>query len=514
MTYKRYIKKDYKIKNGKVTIHRPFMEKHHFPYLFISVSVLTGILFYNTSNLRTPASVIVTEERSLVVDAKNDPPSSTLAVISTAEDSNENYTKPTDPPSKELFMSETTVEGGEILLSNEAKKTPYWESVKVQSGDNLALIFKRKRLSPKMLYNIMALGEDAAVLKHIKPGQEIRFLFEDGEFEAMQYDVDLTDTLYIKKLGNLYSADLLEKELEVKIKTVSGTINDSLFLSGKRAGLSDNMIMQMINLYAWDIDFAMEIRQGDKFHVIYEERYKDNNKIQDGPILAAKFINRGKSFTAVLYTYADGHSDYYAANGHSMRKAFLRTPVKFTRISSRFSLGRRHPILNKIRAHKGVDYAAPTGTLVRAAGDGVIKIAAIKGGYGRTITIQHGGKYTTLYGHLSRYGRGIKTGKHVKQGQIIAYVGMSGLATGPHLHYEFRVNGVHRNPLTVKLPKAIRIPDDLMAAFKIQTKPLLAQLNHITDHATIIADRDPSPPAIVQPTVAMNEEADSSSPTN
>jgi murein DD-endopeptidase MepM/ murein hydrolase activator NlpD len=274
------------------------------------------------------------------------------------------------------------------------------------------------------------------------------------------------------------------------------------------------MIMQMINLYGWDIDFAMEVRQGDQFHVIYEERYKDGEKVQDGPILAAEFINRGKSFTSVRYTHADGHSDYYAENGDSMRKAFLRTPVKFARISSRFSLGRKHPILNRIRAHKGVDYAASTGTPVRTSGDGVIKLAARKGGYGKAIIIQHGGKYTTLYGHLSRYRRGIKRGKHVKQGQIIGYVGMTGLATGPHLHYEFRVNGVHRNPLTVKLPKAMRIPDNLMAEFKSQTEPLLAQLSSITNNATVAADDEQRQSAIVRSMVALNEEKHSPSPTN
>jgi len=350
----------------------------------------------------------------------------------------------------------------------------------------------------------------------LKPGQEIRFLLDDGQFEALQYDIDLTDTLYIKKLGDIYSAEMLETELETRVKTASGTIRDSLFLTGINAGLSDNMIMQLINLYGWDIDFALEVRRGDEFHVIYEERYKDGEKVQDGPILAAEFVNRGKSFKAVRYTHADGHSDYYATNGDSMRKAFLRTPVEFARISSRFSLARKHPILNKIRAHKGVDYAASTGTPVRAAGEGVVKLAARKGGYGKAIIVQHGGRYTTVYGHLSRYARGVKRGRHVRQGQIIGYVGMTGLATGPHLHYEFRVNGVHRNPLTVKLPKALRIPDNLMAEFKTQTEPLLAQLNSITNKTTVaviynqrqaIVDL-PCCPAVV----ALNDKKNSSPP--
>ncbi|MCK5498427.1 MAG: peptidoglycan DD-metalloendopeptidase family protein [Gammaproteobacteria bacterium] len=514
MAYKSYIKKDYKTRDGRKAVQQPLIAKHHFPYVFVAVSMLASVIFFGASSLRSPTSVMLAEDSPPAVSPvpieENTQAEATLSEIlepsevTGAEEFHEDSTEQLVFPEENIVEEEN-----ETLLVEELVEEPYWESVKVESGDNLALIFKRKRLSAKMLYNIMALGEDTAILKHLKPGQEIRFLFEDGQFEALQYDVDLTDTLYIKKLGDIYSAEKLETALETKVKTTSGTINDSLFLAGKRSSLSDNMIMQMINLYGWDIDFALEVRQGDQFHMIYEERYKNNEKVQDGPILAAEFINRGKSFKSVRYKHADGHSDYYAENGNSMRKAFLRTPVKFARISSRFNLGRKHPILNRIRAHKGVDYAASTGTPVRSAGDGVVKLAARKGGYGKAIIIQHGGKYTTLYGHLSRYARAAKRGKHVKQGQIIGYVGMTGLATGPHLHYEFRVNGVHRNPLTVKLPKAMRIPDDLMDEFKTQTEPLLAQLNGIASKTTVAAGDDQ-----VQAMIALNEKGQSSSPPN
>jgi len=507
------------MRDGREAVQQPLIARHHFPYLFVAISLIAGGIFFGASSIKSPTSVMTDEDTPPIISStlieENTPEEITISEtfenleVTSAEEFQESS-------AEELALPETDIaaEEYETLIVEDLVEEPHWESVKVQSGDNLALIFKRKRLSPQMLYNIMALGEDTTILKHIKPGQEIRFLFEDGEFEALQYDVDLTDTLYIKKLGDIYSADLLEKELETKVKTASGTINDSLFLAGKKSGLSDNMIMQMINLYGWDIDFALEVRQGDQFHIIYEERYKDGKKVQDGPILAAEFINRGKSFTSVRYIHADGHSDYYAKNGHSMRKAFLRTPVTFARISSRFSLGRKHPILNKIRAHRGVDYAASTGTPIKAAGEGVVKLAARKGGYGKTIIVQHGGKYTTLYGHLSRYARGIKRGKHVKQGQIIGYVGMTGLATGPHLHYEFRVNGVHRNPLTVKLPKAMRIPDDLMHEFNAQTEPLLAQLNSIVNNSTVASSNDQLQSATAQTVVALNEEEHSSTPTN
>ena len=211
--------------------------------------------------------------------------------------------------------------------------------------------------------------------------------------------------------------------------------------------------MELANIFGWDIDFALDIRAGDHFTVIYEERFLNGEKIGNGPILAAEFVNQGRSYKAIRYSDAGNRSDYYSPTGLSMRKAFLRTPVDFRRISSRFGK-RKHPILNRMRMHTGVDYAASRGTPIRAAGDGKVIHKGRKGGYGRTVIIQHGGRYSTLYAHMNSYRRGVYTGKRVKQGQIIGYVGSSGRATGPHLHYEFRVNGVHRNPLTVKLPSA------------------------------------------------------------
>jgi len=247
--------------------------------------------------------------------------------------------------------------------------------------------------------------------------------------------------------------------------------------------------MQLVSIYGWDIDFALDIREGDSFTVIYEEQYKDGVKVADGPIIAAEFINRNTPLRAVRYEHEDGRTDYYADNGDAMRKAFLRTPVNFTRISSRFNLKRKHPILNKIRAHKGVDYAAQTGTHIKATGDGTVAYAGKKGGYGRTIILKHGGKYSTVYAHLYRYARGIRTGKRVKQGQIIGYVGRSGLATGSHLHYEFRVNGVHRNPLTIKLPKVESIDKEAFPEFRRKITPMVAELDRLTGNSVLAAQQ-------------------------
>lgn len=354
------------------------------------------------------------------------------------------------------------------------------QRVTVKSGDSLALIFSRLGLSPRTLYNIMSLGKEAARLKKLRPGQILNFHLNENELTGLEYEVDLTDTLSITKNDGEYQAELKHEKLEPLVKHAKAIIKDSLFLSGKRAGLSDNLIMQLVSIYGWDIDFALDIREGDSFTVIYEEQYKNGVKVTDGPIIAAEFVNRGTPLRAVRYTHADGHHDYYADNGDAMRKAFLRTPVELARISSRFNLKRKHPILNKIRAHKGVDYAASTGTPIKATGDGVVALAGKKGGYGKTVILKHGGKYSTLYAHLHKYASGVRTGKRVKQGQIIGYVGKSGLATGPHLHYEFRVNGVHRNPLTVKLPKVESINKNALPEFLQTINPMIAELDRLT----------------------------------
>ena len=234
--------------------------------------------------------------------------------------------------------------------------------------------------------------------------------------------------------------------------------------------------MEVANIFGWDIDFALDIRKGDNFTLLYEELYLDGEKIEDGNILAAEFINHGKTYQAVQFTDGAGHTDYYSLDGKSMRKQFLRTPVEFSRISSRFNLKRKHPVLNRIRAHKGVDYAAPRGTPIKTTASGRIIHRGKKGGYGNAIIIQHGSKYSTLYAHMSKYRGGLKKGSRVRQGQVIGYIGSSGLATGPHLHYELRVNGVHRDPLRVKLPGAKPLDNKYMTDFKSKADNLIARL--------------------------------------
>lgn len=359
-----------------------------------------------------------------------------------------------------------------------------WQEVTVESGDNLSLIFPKAGLSARDVYNVAQSGDAIKPLLNLKPGQVLRFgLSRQGEtttLEKLELKLSPIETLQLSKAEEGFTTQTLLREVDSRQQQVAGQIESSLFEAGLKAGMSDKLIMEMAHIFGWDIDFALDLRQGDSFKVIFEESYLDGEKFDDGDILAAEFTNRGTTFRAIRYTDPEGNSHFYTPDGHSMRKTFTRTPVHFSRISSRFNPNRLHPVLKTSRPHRGVDYAAPTGTPILATGDGKVDFVGTKGGYGRTVVLSHGGKYTTLYAHMSRFKKGLRNGQRVKQGQTIGYIGSSGLATGPHLHYEFRINGVHHNPLTVALPKAEPLNAKYMAEFKQQSQPLLAQLNDLT----------------------------------
>lgn len=366
-------------------------------------------------------------------------------------------------------------------LTAKTKATPAKQvaqkRIKVRKGDTLAAIFSRNKVSARDVHDIIALGKVTKGLRNLRPGQHIRLAFtEQGKFTGLVHEINKFKSLQVNSSNKGYSAKQVTRKPDIRIAYANGKIRDSLFLDAKKAGLEQSLIMELAGIFGWDIDFALDIRRGDSFHIVYEEQYLDGEKIRHGNILAAEFVSRGRSYRAVRYAAKDNRADYYTPTGKNMRKAFLRSPVDFRRISSRF--GRRHhPVLNRSRLHKGVDYAAKRGTPVRATGDGKIIHRARKGGYGKTVIIRHGGKYSTLYAHLSSYNR--KARGKVKQGQIIGYVGTTGRSTGPHLHYEFRLNGAHRNPLTVKLPSATSINKRYKKDFLNQTRGLLAQLDGI-----------------------------------
>ncbi len=365
-----------------------------------------------------------------------------------------------------------------------------WVEYPIKSGDNLTTLFKRAGLGPREVYRVSQAVSGSDALKRLRPGQTLAFLIEDGLLRKLRHAQDQLNTTLIEMTDIGYQVQQLERTPEARTAYAEGSISRSLFLDAAEAGLSNKTIMQLAEIFGWDIDFALDIREGDHFRVLYEQDYLDAEPLDQSRILAAEFINQGKTFSAVRFTDSRGDSQYFAPDGRSMRKAFLRSPVDFSRISSRFKPERYHPVLGKKRPHRGVDYAAATGTPIKAAGDGKIIWRGTKGGYGRTIILQHGGNITTLYAHMSRYQKGLSNGSRVKQGQVIGYVGSSGLATGPHLHYEFRTNGVHRNPLTVALPAAKPIADKERTAFQAESKRLLAALNHQASTQLALSDQE------------------------
>tara|TARA_A100001011_G_C14307441_1_gene843839 strand:- start:626 stop:1951 length:1326 start_codon:yes stop_codon:yes gene_type:complete len=344
-----------------------------------------------------------------------------------------------------------------------------WQSARVRKGDSLSKIFKRLKVPQEELAKLTRANKNIGA---IKPGQIIKVGFHSNKVISISLEINEFDTLVFKRNNNSYTFYKEQIEPTIKLETKSSIINSSLFVDAKKVGLETKMIMQLTEIFAWDIDYSQDLRTGDSFTIIYERLYKGEEFISTGRILAAEFKNKNKTYRAALFPLHEKNAEYYSENGSAMRKAFLRTPVDFTRISSRFNLRRKHPILNRIRAHTGVDYAAPVGTPVKSTAKGKVIKRKWDGGYGKTVVIQHGNKYSTLYAHLSSFKRGVSVGSLVKQGQVIGFVGSTGLATGPHLHYEFRVNKKHKNPLKYQYPSAKPIALDLKKSFARQANPL------------------------------------------
>lgn len=353
-------------------------------------------------------------------------------------------------------------------------------TVQVKNGDTLSTLFEEVGLGHSMLMNMLDQDKNAKRFTQLRVDQELQFDFDaDGKLSHLSSQLSALKSIHLKLDADTDQFVFEEQIQETTIEDAyaSGEITGSLLGATTAAGLPYKLALDMANVFAYDIDFARDLREGDRFEVVYEQQKLDDQTVGTGRVLAARFINKGKTYTAIRYTNKQGQTAYYNSDGSSNQRAFIRTPVDFSRISSRFNPGRKHPILNKIRAHKGVDYAAPTGTPIKATGNGKISFVGTKGGYGKTIVIQHGRTYRTLYGHMNGYAKGMRNGASVKQGQIIGYVGMTGLATGPHLHYEFHVNGQHVDPLSHSLPTADPISKTEMAAFNQLAKPYLAMMD-------------------------------------
>lgn len=351
-----------------------------------------------------------------------------------------------------------------------------WTKVTVGKGDTLSTIFDAQGLSSDEWVALLKLGGDTLELKRLKHGEELQIRKDGDHLEELQYALDDLRTLNVRRVDDQFEAVTITAELERRQEKASGTIRSSLFADGARAGLTDRMVMELAEIFGYDVDFALDLRPGDRFSVVYEKIYKDGKSMRFGDILAAEFTNQGKTYRAVRYVGADGRAAYYTPEGQSLRKAFIRTPLDVVRISSPFNLARRHPILNTIRAHKGVDYAAAAGTPIKAVGDAKVAFMGMKNGFGRVVVLQHGNQYETLYAHMSRFRQGLSVGQRVSQGQVIGYVGMSGLATAPHLHYEFHIGGKVVNPVTVAVPRANPIDRRNLAQFKSATSTYLAAL--------------------------------------
>lgn len=364
----------------------------------------------------------------------------------------------------------------------------------VQKNDTLSKVFQRAGVANSQMYRLLNSHKKAKELARIYPGHKLKFTTNiDGNLITLNYIKSSLEQHVFTKIDDRFEFEEIIRKPEIRIVRTEGVITHSLYGAAKKAKLEDRLTMKLASIFGWDVDFALDIRANDSFIVVYEEKFLDNKKLGTGNIIAAEFTNKGNRYQAVRYADKKGNAQYYTPEGNTMRKAFLRTPIEFARISSHFNLRRKHPVLNTIRAHKGTDYAAPRGTPIKTTGDGKVTFAGRKGGYGNVLIIQHGQTYETRYAHLKAFAKNVRRGKTVKQGQVIGYVGTTGLSSGPHLHYEFRVNGVVRNPVTVKLPKANPIAKSERSRFFAQTKNAVAALQNPAKRTQVATkDRDNS----------------------
>jgi len=373
-----------------------------------------------------------------------------------------------------------------------------WDLVKVESGQTLGAIFEARGIPAATLHQLLDAAKDKQALTRLKPGAELGFdQAGDGRLVAFRYDRSDTQRIELSLAGDKVAEKLIERPVEVRTAVVSGKVGKSLFHSARKLGLSPAVINTLTDeVFKYDIDFDRDVTSGDRFSVVVEQTWREGELIKSGPVTAAVFTAKGKPFTAIRFD-REGKAEYFTAEGRPLKKSFIRSPIQYARLSSRFGT-RRHPVLGTSRMHKGVDYAARTGTPIMAAGDARVVSAGWQGGYGNAVVLDHGRGYTTLYGHMSRLGN-IKRGQRVSQGQVIGYVGSTGMSTGPHLHYEFRINGVHRNPLQHTMPPPEPLSGTALAQFRKQTAPALERIREVEE---IIYATVPAKPSKDDPQVA------------
>ncbi|MEW5943211.1 MAG: M23 family metallopeptidase [Pseudomonadota bacterium] len=353
----------------------------------------------------------------------------------------------------------------------------FWREERIQRGDTIAGLLSRLNVSEQDIQAFLQSAKNMAGLHQLKPGKTVEAKTSaSGELLSLRYIYGGDTMLLVEKQQTGFQASERPLALEQRMLMKSGEIKSSLFAATDAANVPDSIANQLADIFSSDIDFHRDLQKGDKFSVVYEAFYSKGELIKAGRVLSAEFVNEGKTYRAVYFQDREGRGGYYTPEGKNVRKAFLRSPLEFSRISSGFTNARYHPVLKEWRAHKGIDYAAPTGTRVKATADGVVEFVGKQNGYGNVILIKHQGQYSTTYGHLSGFAKGLHKGSHVGQGDVIGYVGMTGLATGPHLHYEFKIAGVQRNPLGIALPAAFPIASHYKGDFNRTAQPLLTRL--------------------------------------
>lgn len=471
---------------------------HHFVLAtFTMIALIAVYILINTPSASTANTLEIKSEIAnedlLNTISKNVPEVAAIKnadsnIISILQEKDEEQIDVVPNVEELATIDNTIVNTGEVTnefsaennsLENFSLDSQSWIVSKVKKDDTLSQIFNRNDLSSRLAYEISQLKDAKSLLK-IRPGQEIKIKKDSaGSLALLQYKLDTFTTLFVKVDGDKFLTDITQHEPEIRLNNAKATIQHSLLGAANTAGVSSNTTYNFVALFGWQVDFAMDLQVGDQFSLIYEELFLDGEKVGNGNIIAAELLVSGKKLQAVRHIDEDGYTNYYAPDGDGIKGTFLRMPLKFGNITSNFSKNRLHPIKNIWRAHTGVDYGAPRGTPVLAAGDGTVRVADREGGYGKTIILRHGGKYDTVYAHLNGYAKGVRTGARVKQGDVIGYVGSTGLATGSHLHYEFRIHGVHKNPVTVTLPKSAPIPEKYKTQFQKTAVIWVAELEYL-----------------------------------
>lgn len=372
-----------------------------------------------------------------------------------------------------------------------------WQLVRVEPGQTLGSLFAQMDIPAATMHRILEQPGAKQALTRLRPGAELAFdLPVDGGLRAFRYDRDETHRVELTLDDDRVSEKVIERPTETRTVVISGKVGRSLFHSARKLGLSGNNINTLTDeIFKYDIDFNQDVAASDRFSVVVQQTWREGELIRSGPVLAATFTTGKKLHTGFRFE-RDGKAAYYTGDGRPLKKGFIRMPIKYARLTSRFG-ARRHPVLGRMRMHKGVDYAARTGTPIMAAGDARVKSAGWLGGYGNAVVLDHGRGYTTLYGHMSRLGK-IRAGQRIAQGTVIGYVGSTGLSTGPHLHYEFRINGVHRNPLSITMPPAEPLKGPALAQFRQQTAVALARIQKVEN--IIYAEASPAPKPLVAST--------------